>query len=394
MPVPTAITDLSQTAASNFPAGSNAPSVLDDVQRAHAGFIATLRDGKGFTTPVVLASAGTTDIGAQNAMGVEISGTTTITSFGTSYNGPRFLRFTGALTLTHNASSLILPGAANISVQAGDCLVVMPKTTAGVADGWQVAVFQPAAPVARPLGYIYGLTLSNNVSDATNDIDISAGQATDTTGAFTLTLASTMTKRLDAAWTAGTGNGGLDAGSIANAEYNVWEIRKDSDGSIDVLFSISPTAPTMPAGYTAKRRIGSFFRASGVIRPFIQKGDRFYYKTLPLDVDATLGTAATSYTISVPGGAVAILNVFAQRSNPDSSVYVYSPEITDQAISTTVSPLSNLIVGAAGVVVTYMGTQIEVLTNATSQIRAVSGAASTTFKAATVGYIDRRGKDA
>lgn len=44
MPLPTLITDLSTTAASNFPSGSDSPSVLDDVQRAHAAFIAQLRD--------------------------------------------------------------------------------------------------------------------------------------------------------------------------------------------------------------------------------------------------------------------------------------------------------------------------------------------------------------
>lgn len=44
-PVPTAITDLSTTAASNAPAGTDSPSVLDDVQRAHAAFIRQLHDG-------------------------------------------------------------------------------------------------------------------------------------------------------------------------------------------------------------------------------------------------------------------------------------------------------------------------------------------------------------
>jgi hypothetical protein len=45
MPVPSAITDLSATAASNSPAGTDSPSVLDDIQRAHAAFIRQLHDG-------------------------------------------------------------------------------------------------------------------------------------------------------------------------------------------------------------------------------------------------------------------------------------------------------------------------------------------------------------
>jgi hypothetical protein len=44
MPIPTVLADLSPIAASNYPAGSNAPSTLDDVQRAHAAFIAQIRD--------------------------------------------------------------------------------------------------------------------------------------------------------------------------------------------------------------------------------------------------------------------------------------------------------------------------------------------------------------
>lgn len=140
MPVPSAITDLSQTAASNYPSGSDSPTVLDDVQRAQASFIAQLRDGKGHSAPVTLASAATTDIGAQNSLFVEISGTTTITSFGTTYNGPRFLRFTGALTLTHSAN-LYLPGAANIVTVAGDLCVAVPNSG---STGWNVYLYQRA----------------------------------------------------------------------------------------------------------------------------------------------------------------------------------------------------------------------------------------------------------
>jgi len=43
MPVPSTIADLSTTAGSNSPAGTEAPSTLDNYQRAHASFIAQLR---------------------------------------------------------------------------------------------------------------------------------------------------------------------------------------------------------------------------------------------------------------------------------------------------------------------------------------------------------------
>jgi len=53
-----------------------------------------------------------------------ITGTTAITSLGTATAGfEKTLVFDGALTLTHNSTSLILPGAANITTSAGDTAV-------------------------------------------------------------------------------------------------------------------------------------------------------------------------------------------------------------------------------------------------------------------------------
>jgi hypothetical protein len=72
-----------------------------------------------------LASAGTTNLGSVGTKRVAISGTTTITSFGTTPHLVKFLRFTGAMTLTHNATTLILPGAANILTVAGDTAIAL-----------------------------------------------------------------------------------------------------------------------------------------------------------------------------------------------------------------------------------------------------------------------------
>jgi hypothetical protein len=74
-----------------------------------------------FATAVQVASATTTDIGAAASNTVEITGTTTITGLGTAAAGvERWVTFAGALTLTHDGTSLILPGAANITTAAGD----------------------------------------------------------------------------------------------------------------------------------------------------------------------------------------------------------------------------------------------------------------------------------
>lgn len=69
-----------------------------------------------------IASASTVDISGIHAC--RISGTTTITAFTITDGTTRFLTFTGTLTLTHNATSLICPTGANITTVAGDCCIV------------------------------------------------------------------------------------------------------------------------------------------------------------------------------------------------------------------------------------------------------------------------------
>lgn len=65
--------------------------------------------------------AGVTDIGAATGEYVHITGTEAITGLGTVAAGTyREVKFTGACTLTHNGTSLILPGAANIVTAAND----------------------------------------------------------------------------------------------------------------------------------------------------------------------------------------------------------------------------------------------------------------------------------
>lgn len=96
-----------------------------------------------------VASAATCDIGAANTSRVAITGTTTITSLGAAANRLRFLRFAGALTLTHNAASLILPGGASIVTAAGDTAIAMSDAS----GNWRLVVYVRAD--GRPVsGYV------------------------------------------------------------------------------------------------------------------------------------------------------------------------------------------------------------------------------------------------
>ncbi|MFE1599939.1 DUF2793 domain-containing protein [Methylobacterium sp. ID0610] len=97
---------------------------------------------------VAVASAATVDLGAIPALAVTITGTSAITSFGSAPRCLRLLRFAGALSLTHNAGALILPGGASLTTAAGD-------TGLALSDGagtWRVIAYQRASgkPVTGP----------------------------------------------------------------------------------------------------------------------------------------------------------------------------------------------------------------------------------------------------
>jgi hypothetical protein len=71
-----------------------------------------------------IASSTTTDVLGSTSEYITISGTATITSLGTGALQFKFCRASGAFTLTHNATSLILPTGANITAASGDTFIV------------------------------------------------------------------------------------------------------------------------------------------------------------------------------------------------------------------------------------------------------------------------------
>jgi hypothetical protein len=89
-----------------------------------------------------VASASTTNIWS-NADGnlLHVTGTTTITSLGTApqAGAKRQVIFDGALTLTYNVSTLVLPGAVNATITAGDMWEFIADTTTKII-GTPIAV--------------------------------------------------------------------------------------------------------------------------------------------------------------------------------------------------------------------------------------------------------------
>lgn len=110
-----------------------------------------------------IARAATTSIAAATGNFVHLTGTTTITSFGTGTAGQTIrIRFAGAGTLTHNATSLILPGAANITTAANDTCVAVSEG----GSNWRVTDYMKASGVAVVVAgaTITGWTASTNTA--------------------------------------------------------------------------------------------------------------------------------------------------------------------------------------------------------------------------------------
>lgn len=265
----------------------------------------------------------------------------------------------------------------------------LPKGTAGLVltqgandPTWSSAVLR---------SYLSGLTLSAAGSTAT--FGIAAGVAADSTNASMMALASAYTKTTSA-WAVGTGNGALDSGAIANNTwYHVYLIQRVDTGVVDVIFSTSASAPTLPADYTLYRRIGSI-RTNGSAQwvKFSQNGDEFLWDVVTGDVAVTnLGTTATLYTLTVPTGVK--VNALFRAAFKSASVNVVgvvtSPDESDQGTAAATG-MGTFNVPVAG---NYSILHLNIRTNTSAQIRARADTASSTFNVSTYGWTDRRGRD-
>ncbi|OHB77370.1 MAG: hypothetical protein A2Z34_11550 [Planctomycetes bacterium RBG_16_59_8] len=75
-----------------------------------------------------------------------------------------------------------------------------------------------------------------------------------------------------------TGAGGLDSGSeAANTWYYVFVIANNDGTSWNGLLSTSSTSPTMPSGFTKKRRVGAVKNSLGNFLLFVQEGNKCIY---------------------------------------------------------------------------------------------------------------------
>lgn len=205
--------------------------------------------------------------------------------------------------------------------------VLLGRSTAGAGTAEELAI---GANLSLSSGVLSGtagsLGFPSNlvIKVATNTTVTVSADAVEVTDGTSTKLLTGLSATLDLA-TNGAVNT-LDAGTIAiDTWYYVWAIAK-ADGTKGTLASTSATAPTLPTGYTFKRRIGAVrtIHASASLYGTWQLGAKVQY---------VVGLAST--TTSLPFLAQ---GVFGSPTTPTWNV---------QPVGALVPPTATVIYGTA-----------------------------------------------
>lgn len=170
MPVPTSIDDLSQTAGSNSPAGSDSPTVIDDHIRALASFVAILRDKLDGTDNTGTVKAAT------------FSGTHTFSS-GNLISGTYTPTFTNVSGITSSTARLAQ------YLRVGDTVTVsgIARITADAVSTFELGISLPIASDFAT-GYECGGT-ARQFSNPSTDLTVAAISADATNNRASMTSA-------------------------------------------------------------------------------------------------------------------------------------------------------------------------------------------------------------
>ncbi len=257
-----------------------------------------------------IASAATVNLGSSPQTNLTVTGTTGITAFsGLAAGQTKLLTFAAALTVTYNATSLIITGGGSYTTAANDQAIVTCISGGNyrlmIIPASGRSVTGSATVISNYMtGFIpSGQSFSSNVSAS---MAISSGQAADSTNALMLPGGGFS-------WDITNGNAanGYQGGTtLPNSSTLHFYIITTSGGGSPASFASTSLTPTLPGGYSGGllRRIFSLnTNASGVLLAgtgFETEGGALQYWLAAeiQDVNTTQGTTRTAYTLTVPGG--------------------------------------------------------------------------------------------
>jgi hypothetical protein len=299
------------------------------------------------------------------------------------------LSLTAAATLGSSWNYTVIASGGDVTVDPAAAETVDGATTLVIPNGRAAMILCDGSVFQTDLGqnvpleeFIQGLELSNNSGNPTTHIDFAAGLVAK--GPLWVRSLATLTKRINATFAAGTGNGGLDTGSVAaSATYFAYALRKTSDGTLDVVLSTSATIAgvntTSLTGYTIVKQIGVVLTdGSSLIRQFVMYPRDEYTFVTPIKdaVSVAVSTTSALLALTVPNGVKAKAKLNFEFS---SSALSNSVLISDPAQGTLTAGVGNdgVSVGAIQVASGFTVGSGEFWTNTSKQVRHVAGASGT-----------------
>lgn len=230
----------------------------------------------------------------------------------------------------YKADGLTQAGANDI-VNTQEYVLIFSQALNGGAGGFFLEAASVAVTTPTAGSMVSNLKILNNVGTPNTKVDVSYDEIVMNNPSGGVVRATAQSFTIDFS-VIGAVNG-LDAGAIAASTiYAVWGI---SNGSTSGgLVSTSFTAPTMPSGYTFKKRLGAVITdGSKVLFRTLQRQEWCDYDltaatntTVYASVGTTTSTTYVSKSIStlVPSTAIAVA-AFAHTDGTAAAVYAISP---------------------------------------------------------------------
>ena len=285
-------------------------------------------------TQTSIASGSSVNLGSVLSHNALITGTTTITSFGsgaTVYAPIYMVTFAGSLTLTYNATSMILPGLTNITTHANGTATVQYLGS----GNWQVLNYSDPSGVPQAtmaVGTVNNFVMQNDATTPNTVMDLTAASGVLTNSAGTGIFFSGAPSVQVNIGTVGAN--GLDVSGTIPANGWLYFYLMSNGSTVAGLASASASAPTLPTGYTYSMLVGAAPTASSIFKRILQRGKRTQYvvtsgsntAALPSIVNGAVGNTATptyvaeSVSAFVPSFAAEII-IDAWAVNLPSTTY-------------------------------------------------------------------------
>ncbi|MBV4519667.1 hypothetical protein KVG88_06295 [Pseudomonas sp. SWRI74] len=185
MPIPSSINDLSTTAGSNSPAGSESPSLIDDYLRTYASYIALLRDGAQ-SNSFNFAAGG----GSANAITATYSPAITVLSDSTVLLVKAAAPNTGATTFSPNGlTAKPVVSLAHTALLGGEIVAngeICLQYNSSVGGGSWILVYSSGGALAVQQQQTTSKNLFLNPVGAVNQRGYVSGTATIAANQFTI----------------------------------------------------------------------------------------------------------------------------------------------------------------------------------------------------------------